>query len=286
MYGSFLQFRGRIRQEIVVTADSRLCTGKIGEQTTLSPQWRKWTGTAALEWKKIQGGIPLHEMYIFDTQEKNYPRNTEGFLLSHGKLRSVRVSGKAWTFSGTVCVDPWWVQVGWQRRPGRNRKIQSHGSRRGPQTARCNQIPVCTLRYITAGPRFRITFGGKKGSCARKCRHKLEFLVWTLATVGFLTLRGVLFGGACEAMRSLKKPSPRYSTTHFIMEPVAYGLKCSSKATAARWGASTRAAARPGRVPRLGRTQRKIIAVRRIEVSLGFVDHLMWKWVAVENCQR
>ena len=47
-------------------------------------------------------------MYVFDTQEKIDPRNTDRFLLSHGKLRSFRVSGKAWTFSYTICVDPLW----------------------------------------------------------------------------------------------------------------------------------------------------------------------------------
>ena len=59
-------------------------------------------GAAALEWERIQGGIPFHQMYTGKTD----PRNTNRFLLSHGKLRGFRVHGKAWTFSGTVCVDP------------------------------------------------------------------------------------------------------------------------------------------------------------------------------------
>ena len=71
-------------------------------------QWRKWIEAAALEWKKIQGGIPLHETYILDNQQKTDPRNTDGFLLSHGKLSCFGVSGTAWTFSGTVRVDPPW----------------------------------------------------------------------------------------------------------------------------------------------------------------------------------
>ena len=51
-------------------------------------QWRKCIGAAALEWEKIQGGIPLHEMYVVDTQEKTDPRNTNRLFLSHEKLRS------------------------------------------------------------------------------------------------------------------------------------------------------------------------------------------------------
>ena len=50
----------------------------------------------------------MHETYILDTQEKTDPRKTDRFLLSHGKLSGFRVSGTAWTFSGTVHVDtPW-----------------------------------------------------------------------------------------------------------------------------------------------------------------------------------
>ena len=44
-------------------------------------------------------------MYILDTQEKTDLRNTNRFLLSHGKLIGFRLSGRAWTFSSTVCVD-------------------------------------------------------------------------------------------------------------------------------------------------------------------------------------
>ena len=44
----------------------------------------------------------------YDTKEKSDPRNTNRFLLSHGNLSGFRVSGTAWTFSGTVHVDsPW-----------------------------------------------------------------------------------------------------------------------------------------------------------------------------------
>ena len=70
-------------------------------------QRRNWIGAAALESEKIQGGIPLHEMHIPETQEKLIPGIPSlRFLLGHGKLSCFRVSGKAWTFSGTVRVDP------------------------------------------------------------------------------------------------------------------------------------------------------------------------------------
>ena len=75
------------------TAYTRLCTGKIGEPMTL-------------EWEKIQGGILLHETYIYDTKEKSDPRDTNRFLLlSHGKLSCFLVSGTEWTFSCAVRVD-------------------------------------------------------------------------------------------------------------------------------------------------------------------------------------
>ena len=76
--------------------------------TVVGQQWRKWIEAAVLEWKKIQGCIPLHETYNVDTQEKSDPRNTYRFLLIHVKLSCFWVSGTVWTFSGTICVDPQW----------------------------------------------------------------------------------------------------------------------------------------------------------------------------------
>ena len=57
-----------------------------------------WIGAAVLQCEKVQGWIPLHEMYIFDTQEKSDRRNTNGILLSHGKLKGFQVNGRAGTF--------------------------------------------------------------------------------------------------------------------------------------------------------------------------------------------
>ena len=98
---NFLQFCGQTRQGIVET-------GYVQAKTASGQQWRKWIGAAAMEWKKIKGGTPLHETYILDTQRKTDPRENSRFLLSHGKLSCFWVCGKAWTFSGTVSVYPQW----------------------------------------------------------------------------------------------------------------------------------------------------------------------------------
>ena len=87
--------------------------GYVQAKSASQHQWRKWIEAAALDsdggvGKDPQGGILLHETNILDTQEKIDPRNTDRFLLSHGKLSGFRVWGTAWTFSGTVRVDPAW----------------------------------------------------------------------------------------------------------------------------------------------------------------------------------
>ena len=53
--------------------------GYVQAKLASQRQWRKWIEAAALEWEKIQGGIPLHERYIFDTKEKKDPMNTNRF---------------------------------------------------------------------------------------------------------------------------------------------------------------------------------------------------------------
>ena len=65
-----------------------------------------WIGAAVLQCEKVQGWIPLHEMYIFDTQEKSDRRNTNGILLSHGKLKGFQVNGRAWTFQAQSVRSP------------------------------------------------------------------------------------------------------------------------------------------------------------------------------------
>ena len=118
--------------------------------------------------------------------------------MSHRKLRSLPVCGKAWTFACAVRVDPPWDDSDNLVEIARG-KIQ--GSGRGSRTARCNRISVSALRYIATAR--RITFRGTEGSChescariSPSCSRKLEFLglVGTLAS--WLAWRPV-WGGLC-----------------------------------------------------------------------------------------
>ena len=115
----------------------------------------------------------------------------------------------------------------------------NHGSTKGPRVPRpatSNPLPVCPLRYIGAGPQFRLE-GGNEGS--------LALLSPTCGIAGFLTYSGVQFNGACVAMRSLKKQWPRYCMTLIVMELVLYGLRFSSRKSV---GGTTLSTARPGRL--------------------------------------
>ena len=42
--------------------------GYVQAKSANRRKWKKWIEAAALEWEKIQGGLPLHERYIFDTK--------------------------------------------------------------------------------------------------------------------------------------------------------------------------------------------------------------------------
>ena len=140
-------------------------------------QRRKWIGAASFEWEKIQGGIPLYKMYILDTEEKNDPRDTNRFFLSQTQRRSIQ-----WKSLDLYQHRLWGPAVRSQRRPGRNRKGQTHESQMGLRTARWDRLSVSPLRYIAAGPRF--TFRGTEGSCAQispNCQNKMEFHVGVLA---------------------------------------------------------------------------------------------------------
>ena len=55
--------------------------GYVQAKLSCRLQWRNWADVAALELEKIQSRFSLHGMYIFDTQEKTNPRNTNSFLL-------------------------------------------------------------------------------------------------------------------------------------------------------------------------------------------------------------
>ena len=62
--------------------------GFVQAKSATGLHWRKWV-LLRWRWEKIQGGFPLHEMYILDTQKEADPRNTNRFLLSPGKLGTV-----------------------------------------------------------------------------------------------------------------------------------------------------------------------------------------------------
>ena len=58
-----------------------------------------------MEWAKVHGGILFNERYLMDTHDTN-PENPKRLLLRHGRYQNFRVNGTAWTFSGTIGVDP------------------------------------------------------------------------------------------------------------------------------------------------------------------------------------
>ena len=114
--------------------------GYVQAKSASRRKWRKWIEAAALEWEKIQGGIPLHETYILDTQKKTDPRNTDRFPLSHGKLSGFRV-----------------IWISKKPRP-RSGLTNLHGSRCSPRassggTTRSAARPGLLLRR--RGPRAR-----------------------------------------------------------------------------------------------------------------------------------
>ena len=114
------------------------------------------------------------------------------------------VHGSAWTFSCTVSVDQLWDDS--EDLVVNKRQIQ--GSRKGPQTAQCNWIPISPLLYIVADPLF--TFAGKKGSCvliSPNCQQKLEFPAETLAP--WLCVASCV-RRSCAGMRISKKPWLRW----------------------------------------------------------------------------
>ena len=106
-HGNFLSFSGRTRQRCFEIGDSRLCTGAFHKPTTGEIHWRKWIGAAELEWAKMYGGILYNKWYLLDIDDTN-PENPKRLLLRpwHGQYQNFRVYGTAWTFSGTICVNP------------------------------------------------------------------------------------------------------------------------------------------------------------------------------------
>ena len=68
-------------------------------------------GAAALEWEKIKGRIPLHQIYIFDTKEKTDPRNTDRFIWSHGKLKRLLRTWKSLPVTSDLQVFRHWHRL-------------------------------------------------------------------------------------------------------------------------------------------------------------------------------
>jgi len=190
-----------------------------------------------LEWEKIQGGIPLHEAYILDTQKNTDPRDTDRFLLSHGKLSGFRVCGTAWTFSGTVRVDPPWddslgkdlVEI------ARSKFKEAEGARERPDA----------IEYLSVHCDISLLILGSPSEAQKvPLRGFLQTANTTWKSLWerwLLTLLGVRCEGACAAIWISKKPWPRYGLTNL------HGSRCSSRASS---GGTTQSAARPGRLLR------------------------------------
>ena len=180
-------------------ADSRLCTGEISDATTLE----KTDRCSSSEWEKIW-------MYVFDTQEKTDPRNTNRFLLSHGKLRSFWVSGKEWTFSCTVCVDPPWDDSEDLVEISRGKFMDAEGARERPDaieylSVHCDVSPLvlCSLSEARKAP-VRGYLQTVHTNWNSPWKRWLPYFAWDSVR------------GACAAMRSSKKPWPRYNMTYIV----------------------------------------------------------------------
>ena len=126
--------------------------GYVQAKSASRRQWRKWIGAAAFEWEKIQGGILFDEMYVFDIQEKTDPRNTYRFLLSHGKLKRFRISGKAWTFSGTVRVDLLWDDSEDLAEIARGKFKEAEGASERPYAIEYLSVRCNILQMIVGSP--------------------------------------------------------------------------------------------------------------------------------------
>ena len=123
---------------------------------------------------------------------------------------------------------------------------------KGPRPTTSDPIPVCSLQNIAAGPQFRLE-GGNEATRARLSGGFLQIatISWNsmwehwLPDFQWRPVRGDL----CGNEEFGKAVARRYSMTH-IWNRCSMGwkkLKCLSKA---RSGAITRAAARPGCLPR------------------------------------
>ena len=205
-------------------------------------------GENSSEWEKIQGGIPLDEMYIFNTQEKIDPRSTDRFLLSHGqellsKLR-VKTEAFAWTVFGTVCVDPLWDDSEDLVYIARGKVIKRKGPGNGPmQQNTCLSTTIYrrwSLVPLQRQERF-LCADFSNGLQTVNTNWNSLWKRW-LPDFSWRPVRGGLCGN-----EEFEKAQAKIHMAHIILEPVLHGLKCLSKA---RSCASTRVAAQPARLPR------------------------------------
>ena len=95
----FLQFYGQTGQRCLKLP----IWGYVHVNFISQWQCRKCIGAAVLQWAKVHGCIQCNKWYLMNTQDTDL-ENTRRLLLRHGQ--NLRVNGQAWTFSGTVCVDP------------------------------------------------------------------------------------------------------------------------------------------------------------------------------------
>ena len=157
---TFLQFGGRTRRGTVETADSRLCTGKISEPTSVEKMDRSsCVGLRRRSGKRSTGRYSVawneHTWHAGENWSQEY-RQIFAEPWETQRLSSMGNSVDLFRHR------PRGPGVGWQRRPGRNSKRKIQGSGRGQRTARCDRIPVSPPRFIAAdlGERGRLRVGG------------------------------------------------------------------------------------------------------------------------------
>ena len=202
----------------------------------------------------IQGGIPLHETYMRDTQEKTdhrdtNHRDTNRILLSHGKLSAFRVSRTARTFSGTLRVDPLWDGIEDLVEIARGKIKEAEGARE-----RLDMIKNLSV-HCDISPRILYSPSeAQNGYCAQT----LEFLVGTFASWLCLASDGPVLEGLSVCGNTITRISKipcrhqvaeiRLDKPHDWACPLWIEMLAQGELGRNNVG-RTAAAARPGRLP-------------------------------------
>ena len=157
-------------------------------------------------------------------------------------ISNFRLNGTAWTFSGTICVGRAGDESCDLVEITKVKFMEAQGAHDLPPAIQ--YLPVhCEISQLAL-----IAGSGEVTKVPVRCFLQIATTSGIPGgNAGFLTSSGVRCGEACVAMRSSKKPWPRYIMTLIMMEPVLYGSRCSSRESS---GGTTRAAARPGRLLR------------------------------------